>query len=225
MSTSVLSSGCSPLRLAANRRNALKSTGPRTVAGKRRAALNGIERSLCSEELEKQLQARGRDPREFRDLHRDLMAIFNPKAKATFAAVEMLARLWWEKARRIQAWVGAGAPSTDDLDAKLEAVMHVLVLTKQMRHEWWRTELTAVLGRRPLPTPAAVRSAVEARLSLFGAKPGRRKYPRIPSRGALIRDFLEYRHTVAETAKANARFNQEPAVRDEEERGEPNRTH
>jgi len=74
MSTSVLSSGCSPLRLAANRRNALKSSGPRTVAGKRRAALNGMERGLCSEELEKQLQARGQDPREFRDLHRERRA-------------------------------------------------------------------------------------------------------------------------------------------------------
>ncbi len=37
-------------RLAANRRNALKSTGPRTAAGKRRAALNAPSRDLCPQE-------------------------------------------------------------------------------------------------------------------------------------------------------------------------------
>jgi hypothetical protein len=45
------------MRTVANRRNALKSTGPKTVAGKRRAALNSrkdpypedLERSPCLE--------------------------------------------------------------------------------------------------------------------------------------------------------------------------------
>ncbi len=36
-----------PARLAANRRNALKSTGPKTAAGKRRSALNARSRNLC----------------------------------------------------------------------------------------------------------------------------------------------------------------------------------
>ncbi len=39
------------LRIAANRRKALKSTGPRTPAGKRRVALNARNRDLCPEEL------------------------------------------------------------------------------------------------------------------------------------------------------------------------------
>ncbi len=39
-----------PARLAANRRNALKSTGPRTAAGKRRVALNALSRDQCPKE-------------------------------------------------------------------------------------------------------------------------------------------------------------------------------
>jgi len=51
------------LRTLANRRNALKSTGPRTVAGKRRAALNSRQ-DHYSEDLERQSRARGEDARD-----------------------------------------------------------------------------------------------------------------------------------------------------------------
>ena len=63
-------------RILANRRNALKSSGPRSAARKRRVALNAC-RGLCSEELERQFRARGEDPREFRRLHRDLIGILH----------------------------------------------------------------------------------------------------------------------------------------------------
>jgi hypothetical protein len=199
-----LFSGSSPLRVAANRRNALKSTGPRTAAGKRRVALNTLKKNLCSAELEKQLRARGLDPRDFQHLHRDLIAIFHPKAKAAFEAVELLARTWWEKACRIRAWVGAGPPNTLDLDLKLEELMHCVVFLKRMRHEWWQKELWSVLGRRPLPTPAAVRCAVEARLSLFGATKAKRRYPRKHFRPELVKHFEDLRNMLAELARPSA---------------------
>jgi len=195
--------GSSPRRLAANRQNSLKSTGPKSSAGKRRVALNALRGNLCPVELEKQLRARGQDPREFRALHRDLMAIFRPKQPATFAAVELLARLWWQKACRIRAWVGPGLPPTDRLDASLEEAMGVLVLTKQVRHEWWRTELSSVLGRRALPTPAAVRCAIEARLSLFGATKARRRYPARPSRAQLLEGLGALKKLAAIAARLN----------------------
>ncbi len=66
------SSTPSPAKLAANRRNALKSTGPGAAAGKCRAILNAITRDLCPEQLERQLWAGGGDPREFCRLHRDI---------------------------------------------------------------------------------------------------------------------------------------------------------
>jgi len=41
----------SPARLAANRRNALKSTGPRTAAGKSRSSLNGLRQGRRSKTI------------------------------------------------------------------------------------------------------------------------------------------------------------------------------
>ncbi len=171
------------LRIAANRRNALKSTGPRTPAGKRRVALNARSQNLCPQELERQLRARGEDPREFRRLHRDLIAVFQPQDGAASAAVELLALSWWEKARRIRHWVAAGPARCEDLDARLEELLKFLVYVLRQGHEWWQHRLAAVLGR-PLGSPADVRRRIEARLFIFGAKPGKRKYPRQPEPGA-----------------------------------------
>jgi len=180
----------SPLRIAANRRNALKSTGPRTLAGKRRVALNARRRGLCSEELERQLRARGEDPQEFRRLHRDLIAIFHPKDHAAVEAVALMAQTWWEKARRIRDWVAAGQPRTDELDARLEKLLVLLVYGERQRHGWWRHRLAAVLGR-PVGSPNGVRHKIEARLLLFGAKAGQRKYPQETPRKQLRRRFLD----------------------------------
>jgi hypothetical protein len=185
-----MAGGASPLRIAANRRNALKSTGPRTAAGKRRVALNARRRDLCSEEVERQLQARGEDPREFRRLHRDLIAIFRPKEPGAVQAVEQMAHTWWEKARRIRNWVAASQARTDDLDSRLEKLLIFLVYGERQRHGWWRHRLAAVLGRR-LGSPAEVVQKIEARLLLFGAKPGERTYPRETPKKQLRQQFLD----------------------------------
>ena len=90
----------SPARLAANRRNAQKSTGPKTKAGKRRVALNARRLGFAPPEIERQLRARGEDPRDFRRLHRDVAGLFPPHDVTGEAAVRLLAMTWWEKARR-----------------------------------------------------------------------------------------------------------------------------
>jgi hypothetical protein len=57
------SSNLSTARLAANRRNALKSTGPKTPAGKRRVALNkGRDKELCSPGTGAGTPGAGREP-------------------------------------------------------------------------------------------------------------------------------------------------------------------
>lgn len=91
-------------RLAANRRNALKSTRPRSKAGKYRSALNVRRKGWCPEALERELLARGEDPREFCCLHRDLAAIFRPSD----AAASTPRRRWLDDAiQRIMALNGA----------------------------------------------------------------------------------------------------------------------
>ena len=71
----------SPARLAANRRNAQKSTGPKTKAGKRRVALNARRLGFAPPKIERQLRARGEDPRDFRRLHRDVADSSRPRTR------------------------------------------------------------------------------------------------------------------------------------------------
>ncbi len=179
-----------PARLAANRRNALKSTGPRTRAGKHRASLNGRTQGLCPQQLERELRARGEDLGEFRRLHRDLIAIFRPQDVAAIGVVEGLARTWWEKARRIRHWVAAGPPLTKDLDTRLEELLLFLVHVLRQRHEWWRHRLISVLGQS-LQSPEDVRRQIESRLFIFGARRGKRKYPREAPREEQLKEFAE----------------------------------
>lgn len=183
--------------LAANRRNALKSTGPRSLAGKRRVALNALKRPLCAPDVQSELQARGEDPREFRRLYRDLIALFQPREPAAVTAVELLARTWWEKARRIRGWVAAGPARVDDLDAQLDELLQIVILSQRLRKERWQCRLAAILGR-PVQSATDARCLIEGRLFIFGAQPGKRKYARRVHRDALLKDFDAFRELVAE---------------------------
>ncbi len=99
----------SPARLAADRRNAQRSTGPRTAAGKRRAALNSHRRGLAPPEIERQLQDRGENPHDFRRLYRDLVALFPPHEASDETAVRVLAET--RSLRSGKSVVGEGSPS------------------------------------------------------------------------------------------------------------------
>ena len=157
-------------RLAANRQNALKSTGPRSRAGKYRSSLNLQSRSLMPAAVERELRARGEDPREFCRLHRDLAAIFRPSNQAVSAAVAMLAGAWWQKARRIRQWVGAGTASCADLDSRIEDLLVLVIDQMRKRHQHWIARLGEAVGI-PIGSPAEVRRGIEDQLKLFGGRP------------------------------------------------------
>jgi hypothetical protein len=54
----------------------------------------------------------------------------------------------------------------------------------------WRDRLAAALGQA-LGSPADVGRKIEARLLVFGAKPGKWKYPTLPPTEQLLEQFLE----------------------------------
>ncbi|MGO9269193.1 MAG: hypothetical protein ACLQOO_02860 [Terriglobia bacterium] len=178
----------SPARLAANRRNAQKSTGPKTKAGKRRVALNARRFGFSPPEIEQQLRARGEDPRDFRRLHRDVAALFPPQDGTGELAVQLLAMTWWEKARRIRNWVGAGLAPTRDLDGKIEELLVNVVDLERERHGRWRARLVEVLGQG-LEGPGDARRKIERRLFAFGATKTARRYPRPTKRDRLLDKF------------------------------------
>ncbi|MGO9271601.1 MAG: hypothetical protein ACLQOO_15285 [Terriglobia bacterium] len=61
------------------RRNAQKFSGAKTKAGKRRVAPSVAPPRRAFPEIERKLQARGEDPRDFRCLHRDVATLFHPQ--------------------------------------------------------------------------------------------------------------------------------------------------
>ncbi len=152
----------------------------------------------------------GEDPQEFCRLHRDLIAILHPKDHAAVEAVKLMARTWWEKARRVRNWVAAGQPRADDLDARLERLLTFFAHVEGKQHRWWVHRLAAVLGRT-LGSPPDVRRKIEARLLLFGAKPGKRNYPRQAPREQLHQEFAEaFGSTQAEDVSPLARGESKP---------------
>jgi len=192
----------SALRIAANRRNAQKSTGPKTAAGKRRAALNARVKDLFPQETERQLRARGEDVNEFRRLHRDLIGIFHPRDVAGERVVARMAVTWWEKARRIRQWVAAGEPRCDDLDARLEDLLVLMARVFRGRHEHWVQRLAGVVGAR-VGSPANVRGHIERRLYVFGGRKRDRKYYRMGRDGSardeeMPPEFVSYVERVLE---------------------------
>ncbi len=82
-----------------NRRNALKSTGPRTVAGKARVSDNARSHGFLS----RHLIVEGESPAEFAALLAELVADYQPVGVVETGLVEQVAIVLWRKARFVRA--------------------------------------------------------------------------------------------------------------------------
>jgi hypothetical protein len=127
----------SPRRIAANRRNALKSTGPRTAEGKRRSRLNASRRPLCAESFRQAMRGLDEDPREFEQLHRDLIDSCQPANALEAMLVEDLAKLWWNKGRAERAQAGVQIQQVERLQVERQREFHEInrVSSAQSRDE------------------------------------------------------------------------------------------
>ncbi len=98
--------GPSAKQIAANRRNSLRSTGPRSRAGKAIAARNALRHGMCAAETP---VIRDEDAGTFRQFHRQVSANLAPHGAVEVAMVERIATLQWRLARagRIEAAIFA----------------------------------------------------------------------------------------------------------------------
>jgi hypothetical protein len=103
-------------KIAANRENARKSTGPRTPAGKRRVSLNALRHGLCPKALGQTMLELGESPRDFAQLHLALVSSLQPANAVEAKLVEDLAGLWWKKDRADRAQVGLQAYEVKKLE-------------------------------------------------------------------------------------------------------------
>jgi hypothetical protein len=90
-----------PARLEAARRNAQRSTGPRTEAGKQRMRMNALKHG-CDAAPENEaavMRALGEDPQRFAALKRALMSTYGPGDALWEQQLEDLAKLYWRRQR------------------------------------------------------------------------------------------------------------------------------
>ena len=97
-----------PRQLESRRENAQKSTGPRTAAGKRRAALNALKygRYTSTPTLEQSMRLQGEDPQEFHDFRDSLIESRQPADAVERMLLEDVAMLAWKKRRLNRAQQG-----------------------------------------------------------------------------------------------------------------------
>ncbi len=159
--------------LAARRRNAQKSTGPRTPEGKRRSALNSLKKYLCPHWRAFLIPLKGQDPREYRRLHRDLIALLQPDNSFFRSLVRDLAEAWWEKLcwLRGQTSGPTGWPTAHKLDQRIESRLMTYVTALSLHWKKWNARLANALGG-PVSSPAMMRETVEARLAAFRTHSG-----------------------------------------------------
>jgi len=97
-----------PELLAAKRKSARLSTGPRTPAGKQNSKLNALKHGqyAAPENHYEVMLALGEDPEEFDNLKQELMSAFAPGEALWEKQVEDIAKLYWRRERLERAQAG-----------------------------------------------------------------------------------------------------------------------
>jgi hypothetical protein len=85
----------SPAQLAANRANAQKSTGPRSVEGKSASRFNALKHGIDAASP----VIPGEDPAEYESLATEYCEEYRPKSASEFFHVETMIRADWQKRR------------------------------------------------------------------------------------------------------------------------------
>jgi hypothetical protein len=114
-------------QLAARRANAKKSTGPRTLAGKRHSSRNALKHgfycgqsAFYSRALDDRIQELGEDPAEFARIEDALRTSFLPANEAQKMLVHELALLQWERQRLERARAALLARRIQKLEVERE---------------------------------------------------------------------------------------------------------
>ena len=113
-------------QLAANRRNALKSTGPRTPEGKRRARVNAWRHGRRAQTSARELLERGEDPRAYERWRQEMVAAFEPQDALEIHLVEELARLGWKRKRVERAQAALQEREVEKLELSRLRQLHAL---------------------------------------------------------------------------------------------------
>lgn len=119
-------------QIAANRRNAKKSTGPKTTHGKAVSSMNAVKHGLYSKELIIKSPAFKEDPRRYRRLYCRLARDLNPEGELECHLVHQMADAIWRSHRIMQAEKKAFSGERIDFAAVAAISGHEHKYTKQL---------------------------------------------------------------------------------------------
>jgi hypothetical protein len=104
----------SEAKLAANRLNARKSRGPKTVEGKARSSANAITHGLTA----RHFVAKGENAADFERLAQDVLAQFSPRNELERQQIDRLIELLWKskRARLLETAVLSNSNARDSND-------------------------------------------------------------------------------------------------------------
>jgi hypothetical protein len=143
-------------QIRANRRNAKKSTGPKTSAGKAKSRFNGLVHGLRSESG----FIPGEDPQEFeQDLAR-LFAAWKPQDQIERSLLEQIASHQWKLARLDRAEAKFHSPGAMPPAQAVDAIHRLCLAQIRLVRAIYSTLAELEVGRRhaPPPRPAAAPS-------------------------------------------------------------------
>lgn len=105
----------SPAQIAANRENALRSTGPRTEEGKAAVRLNAITHGIYATDLVASASSAGESQEDFNAFLADLSDAYQPWGPLEIIQVKRIASLHWRLQRVLRAESGEIAQALDTL--------------------------------------------------------------------------------------------------------------
>jgi len=197
-------------QVAANRKNAGESTGPRTEAGKRNVAGNALKHGLYAQMFLESMKALGEDPEAFEELHQGLRESIRPQSLLEEELVADLAKLWWKKARAERAQAAFLASELEGFERSRALRHHELNQEPYSEEEIWeqgprRSRNSVAKYHQILGPLQLVLRGVEKRAWTNEARQALRMiYGRNPTwRGALIIDMYDQLYEAA-TREATA---------------------
>ena len=96
----------SPAQIEANRRNAQKSTGPKTAQGRAKSKLNAFKHGLLSQEVLVRGKHAGESRREFQKLAEQFYEDLDPVGSMEWLLVDQIVTAYWRLRRVLRAEAG-----------------------------------------------------------------------------------------------------------------------
>ncbi len=103
----------SPKQIAANRRNAVKSTGPRTPEGRAVSKMNALKHGILSRQVLVRGQVLQESPKEFTALHQRFWDDLQPEGPVEELLVDQIVTAHWRLRRALSAEAGEISLSVD----------------------------------------------------------------------------------------------------------------